>query len=213
MFLAAAAGLLVVSLLYVFRTRATSQPVNMLRVASVVPLGNRLATNDQSIRDLGYQGQVGAYNLDSSRPDSCADRAGNFWINTFGDGVGCFNAATEDTCGDGCAWLTGRDGGALQGEDPLSFHDLNVTTDYCGGVPQMAPFCPVLYDLGETNSSGLGITNVVPVNSTHGLLLTRPTYSDSLESPGAGLAAVHVTSGVPVCTRPFGSEYHQGTLE
>lgn len=129
---------------------------------------------------------------------------GDIWINTFGDGVGCKNAATGDTCGEGCAYITGRDGGAVQGDDPLKYNDLKVRTDICGGVPQMGPFCPILP--GEADSSGLGITNVVPVNASYGLLLTRPTFSDSLESPGAGLAVVDVTSGTPVCTRPFGSK-------
>lgn len=34
-------------------------PSNPLKVASAVLLGNRLSTNDQTIRDLGYQGHIG----------------------------------------------------------------------------------------------------------------------------------------------------------
>ena len=91
----------------------------------------------------------------------------------------------------------------MQGQNPLRFTDLNVRYDLCGGVPQIGPLCPILR--GETAASGLGITNVVEVNSSHGLLFTRPTYSTSLDTPGAGFAVIDVSSGKPVCTRPFGS--------
>lgn len=128
--------------------------------------------------------------------------SGSTWINTFGDGVGCTNAANATGCN--CAYITGRDGGAVQGNDPLRYKDIVTRTDLCGGIPQMAPFCPIL--AGENASSGLGITNVVAVNDTYGLILTRPTNSsDNYKTPGAGLAVVDITSGTPECTRPFGS--------
>lgn len=67
----------------------------------------------------------------------------------------------------------------------------------------MGHFCPEID--GEDDDAGLGLTNVVQVNATHGLLHTRPTTpSNGYLSPGAGLAVVDISSGTPVCTRPFG---------
>jgi len=132
--------------------------------------------------------------------------AGNIYLNTFGDGVGCKNASTRNTCGDYCAWLTARNGASIQNpSNPLIFQDLNIRQDLCNGIPQMGPFCPILWEEGEKDSSGLGMTNAIEVNRTHGILLTRPTFHDCLESPGAGLAVVEIKRGKPVCSRPWGS--------
>ncbi len=93
-----------------------------------------------------------------------------YLINTFGDGVGTTNAQTRENVN--CALITGRDGAATQSDDPLSYHDINVRDDLCGGVPQMAPFCPMLD--GEDGSSGLGITNIVPVDDQTGAATLVP---------------------------------------
>lgn len=69
----------------------------------------------------------------------------------------------------------------------------------------MGYWCPKLPS--EDSSQGLGITNVVEVNSTHGVIYTRPTVSGSdFSSAGAGLAVVQLRSNgnPPQCTRPFG---------
>ena len=79
----------------------------------------------------------------------------------------------------------------------------------CGSVPQMGYFCPLLPQ--EQSGQGLGITNVMQVNSTYGCIWTRPTISPSNgTSNGAGLALVSLdASGNPTCTRPFGSMFTQ----
>ena len=172
-------------LLFAIASTAAAQS-NPLQVASANFLGFRYADNDQSVRDLGYASEIGGIH-----------------ILTFGDGVGCTDAQTEDNCN--CALLTARDGAAVQDDNPLSYSDINIRNDLCSNVPQMAAFCPILD--GEDGSSGLGLTNIIAVNETHGVLLTRPTNSsDNQMSPGAGLAVVDVSSGTPVCTRPFGSK-------
>ncbi|KAJ7691016.1 hypothetical protein B0H17DRAFT_1201362 [Mycena rosella] len=163
---------------------SAQQPSNPVKIAKTEFLGYRNASNDQSVRDLGYMGNIGST-----------------YILTFGDGVGTTNAKTRTDSG--CAFITARDGAGLPGSDPLSYADVNLRKDLCGGVPQMARFCPELS--GETDSSGLGITNIVGLNDTYGALWTLPQQcGSSCVSQGAGLAVVTMKAGTPVCTRPFG---------
>ena len=178
---------------------------NPIRVASADYVGARLSDNTQTIRDLGWVGQVGKALI---RPyiavTKLTSQKGEMWITTFGDGVGCTNATQQENCG--CAFITGRDGAGVLDDDPLSYHDVNVRTDLCSGTPQMAAFCPKLGD--EDDTAGLGLTNIAAVNATHGILVTRPTFNGGNGStPGAGIAVVDISSGTPVCTRPFGGMY------
>lgn len=68
----------------------------------------------------------------------------------------------------------------------------------------MGYWCPKL--AGEEDAQGLGITNVMEINSTTGVIWTRPTKSGSdFSSAGAGLAMVQLQNNAdPKCTRPFG---------
>lgn len=132
---------------------------------------------------------------------------------SFGDAAGSKNHLTFDQTQPAgspngvCAYITARDGGGVQSDNPLYYRDINVITNIggCGSTPQMGYWCPKI--AGEEDSQGLGITNVVAVNDTHGCIWTRPTVSGSdFSSSGAGLAVVQLTSKDPKCTRPFGSK-------
>ncbi|KAK4500772.1 hypothetical protein PRZ48_008962 [Zasmidium cellare] len=172
-------------------TATTANPV-----ATATPgqfIGYRNASNTQSLRDLGFMG-----------------RLGNTWILSFGDQLGTLKRDNYDpNTGNGaCQTLTGRDGGGIQSDDPLAYADINTTTIFgnCQNVPQAGYWCPLVK--GDQDNEGLGITNVVDINGTHGAIWTLPTLQPGCSTPcpaGAGLAVVSFDGqGIPRCSRPFG---------
>ncbi|ORY61664.1 uncharacterized protein BCR38DRAFT_396713 [Pseudomassariella vexata] len=150
-------------------------------------LGNQVAENSCSHRDLGFTGKI-------------KDK----WYAVWGDALWCAAGVSDpekDTSGfHGMV----RDAVSVVTGDPLKVHDLNLNKD--SPVPHQNQFVPFNTAWGETNMFGFGGTSLCEVdyNSATGVVFYLVNANEQ-GLKGAGVGKVEVLNGTPTVTKRFGS--------
>ncbi|RDW85326.1 hypothetical protein BP6252_02916 [Coleophoma cylindrospora] len=150
-------------------------------VASVQFLGEVLSTNSEHIRDLGFSGHIG-----------------NTYINSYGDVLICGDGSAEARRKQSSPSILASNCGAYATGDPTRITDFNLTPNrhaqmFCPNVPSEIP----PYDYG------VGITNIIPISDTKGVMYFLKNYRQGgiNRMVGAGVAVVDITGSYPTCHR------------
>lgn len=183
-----------------------TQPVgtNPIENFTVEFLGNQVADNSASHRDLGFAGQLQGK-----------------WYAVYGDTLWCAPGVTDpsnDT--EGFHGMV-RDSLSALTDDALMVHDLHLNDDE--PVAHQKQFIPFNETWGETNVFGFGGTSIVEVDEEAGIgavyylvvcssrlqvqVSTAPPnalQNDAENYKGAGIAKVELIDGEPTVTHRFG---------
>ncbi|KAF7554430.1 hypothetical protein G7Z17_g2882 [Cylindrodendrum hubeiense] len=148
-------------------------------------LGNQVADNSCSHRDLGFTGHLRGK-----------------WYAVYGDTLWCaagVSDPTQDT--DGFHGMV-RDSVSALTDDALVVHDLHLNSD--DPVAHQNQFVPFNETWGETNLFGFGGTSIVETDYTSGTGAVYYLVNDAENYKGAGVGKVELVDGVPTVTHRFG---------
>lgn len=156
----------------------TSGPANPVKTATTAQfLGNVTSENSNSVRDGGWQGQIGST-----------------YINTYADTVPCTNRSRTN-----CYGLIASNTASTPGDDPESYVDVSVT-----GYNSVQ-FCPVVK--GENISTwAIWLSAVVETGTDTGIVFFTRIHRAKLPQTimGGGVATVTFNGSTPICTRTTG---------
>ncbi|KAI1208215.1 uncharacterized protein F4807DRAFT_156496 [Annulohypoxylon truncatum] len=166
-----------------------TQPVgtNPITKFETVYLGQQVANNSCSHRDLGFTGELQGK-----------------WYAVFGDTLWCAQPLT-DPSQDNASEFHGmvRDSLSLTTDDPLLVVDLHLNDD--SPVRHQQQFVPFNASWGEDNTYGFGGTSLVETANGAGAVFYL-VNANSAGLKGAGVAKVELVSGVPTVTKRFGAQ-------
>ena len=169
-----------------------------VKIASSRFLGNITSSCGNVVRDLGFHGQIGAWN-----------------INTYGDTLSCGNVDNQENC---LTYASNTAGASTS--DPLKVDDFECTS--AGRAPPQ--FCPNIAEWGEKPNSAwaIGLGNVVATGWNSGVVYTtrvyHPTpgglnnYTQANTVIGQGISTVDTSGDKPKCTR-FAKQWWDGATE
>ncbi|KAJ9144262.1 Conserved secreted protein [Pleurostoma richardsiae] len=175
-----------------FKRQDNTQPVgnNPITDFTVEYLGEQVADNSCSHRDLGFVGQI----------------AGK-WYTVFGDTMWCAPGVTDPMKDPPGFHGMVRDSISALTDNPLVVHDLNLNDDY--PVPHQLQFVPFNPEWGETMFYSFGGMSLVETDAAtatgaaYCLVNSAPFDYDGLV--GAGVAKVQVINGTPTVTKRYGN--------
>lgn len=150
-------------------------------VATVQLLGEVLSTNAELIRDLGFTGRIG-----------------DTWINSYGDVLICGDGSRAAREKQEKPFILASNCGALATDDPTRVVDFNM-----GPGKRARMFCPLLPHEQPACDYAVGITNVIPVSETTGVMYFLKNYRQGgiNRMVGAGVAVVDITGEFPTARR------------
>ncbi|KAI5456902.1 hypothetical protein BGZ63DRAFT_365760 [Mariannaea sp. PMI_226] len=152
---------------------------------SVEFLGEQVASNSASHRDLGFTGQLQGK-----------------WYAVYGDTLWCAPGVTHPANDKEGFHGMVRDSLSVLTDDALVVHDLHLNDDQ--PVPHQNQFVPFNELWGETNMVGFGGTSLVETDSKTGTGAVYYLVNDAECYKGAGIAKVELVNGVPTVTKRFG---------